>query len=136
MSKNLPLKKIPMAPAAGPILQALSPLDLLRAYTELKTVELQEQTKILAIRAQRDIAVKRLRLQRKLILEVCEKVFAERRAALEKLFDLLDKSVEAKDEKGLDASLRGIAAIVTSSPFMGFAEFEKVMQGGAPALEL
>lgn len=129
-------KKLPATRAPSPYLQVLSPLELLRAYTQLRTVEMQEQTKVKAIRAQRDVAIKELRLLRRFILEVCERVFAERRDALTKFFDLLDKSVSEKDEKGLDVALRGIAGIVTTSPFMGLAEFVKAMRSDAPQIEL
>lgn len=130
------MKKLPTVKGAHPALQMLNPLELLRAYTELKTVEMQEQTKIQAIRAQRDIAIQELCMKRKFIIEVCERVFAERRDALAKFFDLLDKSVDEKDEKGLEVALRGIGGIVTTSPFMGFADFVKSMRSQAPRLDL
>lgn len=130
------IKRLSTAKVANPVLQAISPLDLLRAYVELKTVEIQEQTKIQAILAQRDVAVRELRLRRRLLLAICDRVFVERHEALEKFFDLLDKSVAEKDEKGLDVALRGIAGIVTTSPFIGLAEFLKVMKGESPQIEL
>lgn len=138
-------KKIPVAKAAklakvgkavSPVLRVPSPLDVLKTIAGLKKVQLQEQTKIEAIRAHRDVAITALRQQRELILDICNRVFEERRGSLEKLFELLERSATQKDDKGLDIALQGIAAIVTTSPFMGFAAFVKAMRGGTKQIEL
>ena len=52
--------------------------------------------------------------------------FGERRATLNKLYEVLDKAVENNDRESFIAAMKGMSDIVTSSPLEDFEKFAEL----------
>jgi hypothetical protein len=107
------------------VVQNLNPLEVVREYVSyLKTVS-EQQTERERIVARRDVAVRLIESEREIILEYFAQRFAERKAALNGLFDVLHAAVQEKNEHAMDTALSGILGIVKDSPLKDFDTFRQ-----------
>ena len=90
----------------------------------LKTAS-EQKTERERIAAKRDVAVKLIESEREVILEYFKARFAERKEALQGLFEILHQAVEAKNEHAMDTALGGILGIVKDSPLKDFDSFRQ-----------
>lgn len=107
-------------------------LSFIKAFTEaatdaVKFCEVQE-TKRENIRATRDVYIKRLEVQRDIIIDYLERSFDERRKLFELQFKVVNHALETGDTKQLELSLQSINDLAKSSPFKDLAEIGKVQQ--------
>ena len=108
----------------------LDPLDVLRAYFELRSKTEEEQTRREEIRANRDVAVAAIVANKALLEEYFSQRFAERRAVLDQLFSVLAHGVDTQNDVQLDHALDGILAVVRDNPLSDFATFREARAKG------
>jgi len=89
---------------------------LVDSYKEYKIVCEQEETKRESIRSYKEVNIKAIEESSALLRRCLDGVFSERRAALQKMFDTLDKGILSKDDRLIELSLGGIVDIVKTSP--------------------
>ncbi len=107
------------------IVRNLNPFEVLVEYLSYrKTVE-EQQTERERIAARRDIAVRLIESEREIILKYFAQRFAERKDALNGLFDVLHTAMQEKNEHAMDMALSGIVAIVKDSPLKDFETFRQ-----------
>lgn len=109
-------------PVAYPVTLAL---DLVSAWKEYQNTAEQEQTARAAIAAERDVRIKAIKEQAKLLRDVIGKTFDERARNFDKYFHILNKSLEEKNDKGIDAALTLILAQTKISPMAQVTELIK-----------
>lgn len=90
--------------------------QITKSYTEYLRVAEREQTTREQIRAQRDVALERIRTQKELWLSYLDRTFDERRVNFEKLFGSLDQAVETGDAALAQGALHTILELAKSSP--------------------
>ncbi len=105
------------------ILQGVDAFSVIKDFLELLRVQQEEQTKRETIAAKRDALVAAIENQRLIIESYFEKRFAERKSALQNLFDLLRSGIQNKDTQTIDAALAGILGILQDSPLKDLEKF-------------
>ena len=109
-------------PVAYPVTLAL---DLVSAWKEYQNTAEQEQTARAAIAAERDVRIKSIKEQAKLLRDVIGKTCDERARNFDEYFHILNKSLEEKNDKGIDAALTLILAQTKISPMAQVTELIK-----------
>lgn len=97
---------------------AIEGLDLYRQSLEI-------QRDITKIRACSLVEIKRITEKYNIGHHLIEKVYDERKEALNKHYDLLDKAMATNNKEVLIMTLQNISGIVTSKPFDSFNEILK-----------
>jgi hypothetical protein len=61
---------------------------------------------------------------------VFDKIFAERKGAVDRYFALVDRGIKTDNKELILSGLQGVSAIVCSSPFTNIQELAKLMESG------
>ena len=85
----------------------------------------EEKTKRQAIAAHRDVLTARITAEKEAILAYFDYRFAERRAVLDKFFELLHHAVDSKDDHLLNVALSGILGVIQDNPLDDFETFRR-----------
>jgi hypothetical protein len=78
------------------------------------------EREVVRYRAMRDVAIKKITEEYKFKREYLNKTFAERKMALEKVFQLIDDGMEKNDYTKINMGLQGITVIIKDNPFKLF----------------
>ena len=92
-----------------------------------KFSELQE-TKRTQIRADAEVAIKKVEAMRDVLKQYLEKSFDERSAIFMKQFEVVDQALAKGDNTMLSAGLTAINELAASSPFKALADINSVQQ--------
>jgi hypothetical protein len=103
----------------------IDPMAIIREIAECYRVETQEETKREMIRAKKDVELKALNDEKKIILAYFEARFAERKQTLEVFFNLLHQASEENHKEKLHIALTGILGVINENPLQDMAEFRK-----------
>lgn len=111
------------------VVRAIDPISALRGIVEgyfayATTVE-REATKREEIWASRDTSLAEIDAQRRILMEYLQLTFAERAAAFEALFTVVDQGLAAKDPSMVVAGVKGIVDLAQISPFGALADLEQ-----------
>ena len=90
----------------------------------------QTQREIADIDARRQVLIAEISRRYDLYQRVFDDVFAERKDAVDRQFDLVERGIQAKNNELIVRGLQGISAIVSSSPFANIQELAKLMESG------
>lgn len=107
------------------VVQNLNPLEVVREYVSFLKTASEQKTERDRIASKREVAVKIIESEKEIILEYFKARFAERKEALQGLFDILHQAVETKNEHAMDTALGGILGIVKDSPLKDFVSFRQ-----------
>ena len=94
------------------------------------------------IRAQTQVAIRRIEVEAQMLREYFEQVFAERRGNFDHAFSLLHAGLEKGEDKAIDAGLTVILTLVKESPIKATAEAmqhireRRMMQSSAQIIDL
>ena len=105
--------------------------DYLRTMQEEK-----EKTKRQAIAANRDVLIARITAEKETILAYFDHRFAERRAALDELFELLRHASVGGDHHQRNAALAGILDIIQDNVLDDFETFKQKFQDPDYVIEI
>lgn len=110
------------------VVQDLNPLEVVTEYVSLLKTASEQKTERDRIAAKRAVTLKAIKSEKKIILAYFKQRFAERRRALDGLFDTLQSAVKNKDEHTMDTALSGIVGILKDSPLKDFESFRKARE--------
>lgn len=96
----------------------------------------EEKTKRAQIAAKRDALIHAIQSEATIILNYFAQRFAERRDALDRLFQLLENGLSEMDIKSIDTALAGILAILQDSPLKDLEQFKRAWENPNFIIEL
>ena len=91
---------------------------------EVRKFEAVQETKRADIAARRDIAIATIEAQKQALQLYLEKSFDERKSSFDKLFAVVDHSLETDNMQELALGLQGILTLADSSPFKDLESVE------------
>jgi hypothetical protein len=100
--------------------------NLIEAFRE----DRQTQREIADIDARRQVLIAEISRRYDFYQGVFDKVFAERKDAVDRHFDLVERGIQANNKELIVHGLQGISAIVSTSPFANVQELAKLMESG------
>lgn len=131
-SSKLPDAKI-LGQRLAKVSRKLPTPDVTRFMTELCEVHRQNQRtqlEIAQIQNKRAIIESEMRERYKLYREVFGEIFMERRAAIQKSFDVIDEGLRSKDNELVNSGMRALSEVVSASPFSDAATLAQVLESG------
>lgn len=134
------LAKGGMAKAAGKLNPVAAAADafnnIVNKFAEYKKIQEEQITKRAEIEARRVVAIEAIRSQKEVVMFALTNIFKERGAALEKMFEALDKGIENNDANIINAALGGIVGVIQKCPFESFNDFNAKLSAGGHTLDL
>ena len=113
------------AASAGSAFGQYAAMGIIKLAVEYLKAHEAEESQREYIRAKRDVLVTALNNERDCLLAYFEHRFAERRSALEDLYNLLHTAVESGDSSQLQASLASILGIIKDNPLDDLVSFRE-----------
>lgn len=89
----------------------------------------EQETKREEIRAERDVAIARIKEMGELVKVYLEKTYDERSAIFAKQFEAIDAAISDGNVEMLAVTLNSMNALAASSPFKNLADINSVKQG-------
>lgn len=89
----------------------------------------EQETKREEIRAERDVAIAKIKEMGELVKVYLEKTYDERSAIFAKQFDAIDAAISEGNVEMLAVTLNSMNALAASSPFKNLADINSVKQG-------
>src|SRR4051812_674369 len=86
---------------------------ILEAHKEERTSRIEMKK----VQVAREVALTSIRLKHDLYRQVFERIFEERRDAITKHFEIIDKGIAANNQELILGALKGLGQIVAASPF-------------------
>jgi hypothetical protein len=100
--------------------------NLVSAFRE----EQKTQRDLAQIGAKRDLLIAEVTRRFELYQSVFDNIFAERKDAVDKHFELVERGIATNNKELIVHGLQGISTIVASSPFANIQELSKLMESG------
>ncbi len=102
---------------AAPALAAVeASKGFFEAWFDYKKVREVEETKRESIRAQRDVAIAKIKAEKEILEKYLEQSFAERRYTIEETFKRFDSALESNNLELASQAMQSIVCIVKESP--------------------
>ena len=89
----------------------------------------EQETKRETIRAERDVAIAKIKEMGELVKVYLEKTYDERLAVFTKQFEAIDVAIETGNVEMLAVTLNSMNELASSSPFKNLADISSVQQG-------
>jgi len=89
------------------------------SYVEVRKVEARREVALQAIREKHDV-----------YRRVFDQLFSERRDAIAKHFEIIDKGIASNNQELILGALRGLGQIVAASPFTNLKLLTEALEGG------
>jgi hypothetical protein len=105
--------------------------DVLSLFSKLSDVRREmavTEREVARISAARDIALSEIQSKYALYHKVFDRVFEERRDAINKNFEIIDKGLAANDRDLILGGLKGLSDIVASSPFGSIEQLGRALE--------
>jgi len=100
--------------------------SLLEAYREEQNL----RRDLAKIEAMKDVVLTEITKRYELYHRVFDRIFDERKDAIDRHFDIIDRGIAANDKELIIEGLRGLSTIVSSSPFANLQELSKLLESG------
>jgi len=100
--------------------------SLIDAYREEQSLR-RDRSKI---EATRDVVLTEITQRYQLYHRVFDRIFDERKEAIDRHFDIIDHGISAKDKELIIQGLQGLSTIVASSPFASLQDLSKLLESG------
>lgn len=112
--------KLPVPNAADSAAMAFN--NLVEAWRECRIVSEQEKTKRENIRSFRDVNIKAIEDNSKILKMYLKNTFLERESVIQGMFDRLDKGIEVGDNEIVSMTIEAIVNVTKQSPLAGAKE--------------
>jgi len=126
-------EKIPGAGKLGSLTKHIPLPDITKFFTQLteayKEQKLTER-EVAKINAQKEIILAEITARHETYRLIFDRIFAERKEVIDRLFDTIDHAVVAQDTQLVLGSLEGLSRIVSSSPFKNAGELSRLLESG------
>lgn len=127
MKKKSTLVKLNGISKIMPAADALSFFNsLMEAYREEQNL----RRDLAKIEAMRDVVLTEITKRYELYHRVFDRIFDERKEAIDRHFDIIDRGIAANDKELIIQGLQGLSTIVSSSPFANLQELSKLLESG------
>jgi hypothetical protein len=83
------------------------------------------------IEAERDVALMQIREKHDVYRRVFDQLFSERRDAISKHFEIIDKGIASNNQELILGALQGLGQIVAASPFTNLKLLAQVLEGNS-----
>jgi hypothetical protein len=100
------------------------------AMLEARKEERESRIELEKIRAARDVALAAITQKHDLYRMVFDKIFAERRDAIAKHFELIDEGIATNNQRLILGALQGLGNIVATSPFSDLRFLSQALERG------
>lgn len=98
--------------------------NLLIAYQEKQKTDLE----MTQIKAKKEILLKEIEERYSLYNKVFCEIFAERRLAINKSFEIIDKGILENDKELINIGLSSLSKVVAASPFSNLGSLSKLLE--------
>ncbi|MFY1832167.1 hypothetical protein ACN47A_40075 [Myxococcus fulvus] len=113
--------------------EVLPGADVARFFSqvlEVRKEQLVTERELAKVNAVREVALTEITRKYDLLHKVFERVFEERRDAINKHFEIIDKGIKSNDRELILGGLKGLGDVVASSPFANAAELGRLLEAG------
>jgi hypothetical protein len=126
-NKNRALAKLDGISKIMPAADALAFFNsLMEAYREEQNL----RRDLARIEAMKDVVLTEITKRYELYHGVFDKIFDERKQAIDCHFDVIDRGIASNDRALIIQGLQGLSTIVSSSPFANLQELSKLLESG------
>ncbi|MET1180555.1 hypothetical protein ABG775_21700 [Peribacillus simplex] len=120
------LKKLELVSDIIPTTDVLNFFNKLTdAYTEAKVTKRE----IAKIQAQKEVLLTEIEKRYELYHKVFDHIFDERKVAIAKSFEIIDKGLNEGDKDLISKGMHGLSKVVSSSPFANIEQLSKMIEG-------
>jgi len=105
-------------------------LSRLPSWSAAVTLHQTTRREIARIAAVKDVVLAEITNRYQLYRAVFDRIFDERKEAIDRHFDIIDRGIAASDKQLITAGLEGLSRIVSSSPFANIQELSKLLESG------
>lgn len=95
------------------------------AYKEAKVTERE----IAKIQAQKEVLLTEIERRYDLYHQVFDRIFEERKVAIAKSFEIIDKGLQDGDKEMISIGMQGLSKVVSSSPFANLDQLSRMIEG-------
>jgi hypothetical protein len=97
---------------------------LTEAYKENQITRLE----LAKLEAQKEVALLEIKNKYELYHKVFDAIFDERKIAIQKSFDIIDRGLDSGDKELISMGMQGLSKIVSSSPFANFQQLSNMLE--------
>jgi hypothetical protein len=120
------LKKLEQVSDIVPSTDVLNFLNKLTdAYKEAKVTERE----LAKIQAQKEVLLTEIEKRYDLYYKVFDHIFDERKVAIAKSFEIIDKGLQEGDKDLISIGMQGLSKVVSSSPFANLEQLSGLIEG-------
>jgi len=95
------------------------------AYKEKQFTSLE----LAKLEAQKEVALFEIKSKYELYHQVFDSIFEERKVAINKSFEIIDRGLELGDKEMVNIGMQGLSKIVSSSPFANLQQLSNALEG-------
>ena len=95
------------------------------AYKEAKVTERE----IAKVQAQKEVLLSEIEKKYDLYHKVFDRIFDERRVAIAKSFEIIDKGLQDGNKDLISIGMQGLSTVVSSSPFANIEQLSRMIEG-------
>lgn len=106
-------------------------LAFMKAIMEARRDEAQSRVEMHKVMAAREVALTQIKLKHELYRQVFDRIFDERRDAIAKHFEIIDRGIASNIQELILGALKGLGQIVAASPFSDLNVLASALEGGA-----
>jgi len=103
-------------------------LEFFRVLTDAYREGMATKAELAKIEAQKELAIHEINRKYDAYHKVFEYIFEERRAAIHKSFDIIDRGLASGDKELISVGMRSLSTIVSSSPFANFQQLSNMLE--------
>lgn len=103
-------------------------LELVKTLGEAYSEGQQTQRELVKINAQKEIILTEIDQKYDLYRYIFEQIFNERKSAVDKSFEVIDKGLKENNREITELGLKSLSQIVTSSPFSDLDKLSKLLE--------
>lgn len=109
------------------IMPAADLLSTMKMFIEINRENNQTKREIALIDAKINYLSKEIEMKYDLYYKVFGQIFAERRMAIDKSFEIIDKGIKEDDKDLIQMGLSSLSTVVSSSPFNNLKELGDII---------
>lgn len=106
-------------------------LAFMKAIMEARRDEAQSRVEMEKVMAAREVALTQIRSKHELYRQVFDRIFDERRDAIAKHFEIIDRGIASNNQELILGALKGLGQIVAASPFSDLNVLAAALESGA-----
>lgn len=124
---SVPTKYLSKLQGATKFIPAPNLIGTFKMLIEANRENNQTKRDIKAIEARTHLLCKEMEMRFDLYYKVFGQIFSERKAAIDKSFEVIDKGLKENDKELISMGLGSLSQVVSSSPFNNLAELSKLL---------